>query len=153
MNWSGSSIEARLTDRDTAVQLLTRALYSFDDAAIFTIHGFCQRALLENAFESGSLFDTEMITDQSALVDEVCQDFWRSRIMGEAEEFLEQLITAGYTPEKLAGPFKGHYQDPGLSVIPQAGDPDIGPLSIRRAALFLRLESLWPVTGKSSLKS
>ena len=64
-------LESRATDSATAVKLLTRALYSFDDAAIFTIHGFCQRALLDNAFESGSLFDTEMITDQSALVDEV----------------------------------------------------------------------------------
>ncbi len=37
----------RLHDSERARQLLTRALYSFDDAAIFTIHGFCQRALLE----------------------------------------------------------------------------------------------------------
>jgi exodeoxyribonuclease V beta subunit len=115
----------RATDPDMAVKLLTRALYSFDDAAIFTIHGFCQRALLENAFESGSLFDTEMVTDQSALIDEVCNDFWRTKVLGGAGDFLEQLITAGYTPEKLARPFKGHYQDPGLSIIPNAGEPDL----------------------------
>ncbi|MDA8414213.1 MAG: UvrD-helicase domain-containing protein, partial [Desulfobacteraceae bacterium] len=136
-------LESRATDSALAVKLLTRALYSFDDAAIFTIHGFCQRALLDNAFESGSLFDTEMITDQSRLVDEVCQDFWRSRIMNEPAEFLEQLIEAGYTPDKLARPFKGHYQDPGLSIIPPAGDPDLGPLIFRRDALFGELNALW----------
>jgi exodeoxyribonuclease V beta subunit len=136
-------LEARATDRDRAVKLLTRALYSFDDAAIFTIHGFCQRALLDSAFESGSLFDTEMITDQSALVDEVCEDFWRSRIMNEPEEFLEQLIAAGYTPDRLSRPFKGHYQDPGLTIIPTAGDPDLGPLVARCTALFPGLASLW----------
>jgi len=136
-------IGARATDAAEAVKLLTRALYSFDDAAIFTIHGFCQRALLENAFESGSLFDTEMITDQGALVDEVCRDFWRSRIMGEAEEFLELLIGASYTPGRLAEPFKGHYQDPGLTIIPPAGDPDLAPLIDVRDALFHRLAALW----------
>lgn len=136
-------LEARATESATAVKLLTRALYSFDDAAIFTIHGFCQRALLDNAFESGSLFDTEMITDQSSIVDEVCDDFWRSRIMNEPEEFLEQLIAAGFTPAKLAKPFKGHYQDPKLTIIPLVGDPDLGPLIVRRDALFTGLESLW----------
>ena len=35
---------------------LRRALQSFDEAAIFTIHGFCQRTLPENAFESGLAF-------------------------------------------------------------------------------------------------
>ena len=84
-----------------------------------------------------------MITDQSALLDDVCDDFWRSLIMDEPEEFLEQLVAAGYTPEKLARPFKGHYQDPGLTIIPPAGDPDLGPLSARRDALFLRLAALW----------
>jgi exodeoxyribonuclease V beta subunit len=136
-------LEARAPDSATTVKLLTRALYSFDDAAIFTIHGFCQRALLENAFESGSLFDTEMITDQGALVDEVCQDFWRSRIMNEPEEFLELLIDEGCTPDRLASPFKGHYQDPGLAIIPPAGDPDLGPLIAGRNALFPGLASLW----------
>jgi exodeoxyribonuclease V beta subunit len=136
-------LEARTTDKGTAIKLLTRALYSFDDAAIFTIHGFCQRVLQDNAFESGSLFDTEMITDQSALVDEVSEDFWRSRIMNEPEEFQEQLVAAGYTPDKLAKPFKGHYQDPGLTVIPLAGDPDLRPLIVRRSSLFPGLEFIW----------
>ena len=34
---------------------LKTALLNFDQAAIFTIHGFCQRVLSENAFESGRL--------------------------------------------------------------------------------------------------
>jgi len=136
-------LETRETERATAVKLLTRALYSFDDAAIFTIHGFCQRALLENAFESGSLFDSEMITDQSALVDEVCNDYWRSQILGEPEEFLEHLIAEGYTPDELARPFRGHYQDPGLTIIPATVDPDLGPLTARRDVLFSGLASLW----------
>jgi exodeoxyribonuclease V beta subunit len=136
-------LEKQSLDRDEAVRLLTRALYSFDDAAIYTIHGFCQRALQDNAFESGSLFDTEMITDQSSLVGQVCEDFWRKEILCGSGDLLEKLVSQGCTPDKLALPFKGHYQDPQLSIIPYTSDPDLTALIDRRDTLFPRLESAW----------
>ncbi len=52
-------------DPKAAIGLLQEALHDFDEASIFTIHGFCQRTLHESAFESGSLFDTELIPDRS----------------------------------------------------------------------------------------
>ena len=68
----------QLHGRDAkALELLDAALRDFDRAAIFTIHGFCQRALRENAFESRMLFDTELVTDEQQLLREVLQDFWR----------------------------------------------------------------------------
>ena len=60
-----------------AVQLIQDAVVDFDNAAIFTIHGFCQRVLHENAFETQSLFDTELVTDSIGLSQEVVDDFWR----------------------------------------------------------------------------
>ncbi len=39
-----------------------------DEAAVFTIHGFCQRMLSLNAFESGMLFEQQLIEDESAAV-------------------------------------------------------------------------------------
>ena len=41
-------------------QLLSKALASFDRAAIHTIHGFCQQVLKDSAFEGQRLFDLEM---------------------------------------------------------------------------------------------
>jgi len=49
--WPGSEL---------ALGRLDLALRTFDCAAISTIHGFCSRALQENAFESGSLYDTSL---------------------------------------------------------------------------------------------
>ena len=60
-----------------AVRILRAALRDFDEAPIYTIHGFCQRALHENAFESMSLFDTELVPDERALNEEIVRDFWR----------------------------------------------------------------------------
>ncbi len=48
-----------------------------DEAAIFTIHGFCQRMLSLNAFESGMLFEQQLIEDESVLCCQAWADFWR----------------------------------------------------------------------------
>lgn len=56
---------------------LENALCDFDQASIFTIHGFCQRTLRENAFESRMSFETELVGDPGPLQREVSQDFWR----------------------------------------------------------------------------
>lgn len=56
---------------------LSRALCSFDQAAIFTIHGFCMRTLAENAFECGVPFAAEMMEEQASLRDEILADFRR----------------------------------------------------------------------------
>ncbi len=42
----------RLEDRAGARVLLAEAVTRMDEAAVHTIHGFCQRALQEHAFES-----------------------------------------------------------------------------------------------------
>ncbi|MGF1769863.1 exodeoxyribonuclease V subunit beta [Enterovibrio makurazakiensis] len=64
-------------DHKHAEQLLLQAERQMDEAAIYTIHGFCQRMLTQNAFESGSLFSNEFITDESTLRERAVSDFWR----------------------------------------------------------------------------
>ncbi len=133
----------RPQNSERAIKLLTRALYSFDDAAIFTIHGFCQRALLENTFESGSLFGSDMISDQSAIVKQVCDDFWRSRIMSQSDSFIEYLASAGYTPEKLVKPLDGHFQNPDMIIVPEIDDEPLAPLTVERDRLYIQACRLW----------
>jgi exodeoxyribonuclease V beta subunit len=70
---------------------LTAALYSFDDAAVFTIHGFCQRTLQEHAFESGAPFEARLITDQRALVREIVRDFWVRRLHDAPHDFVAHV--------------------------------------------------------------
>ncbi|HEY4352895.1 MAG TPA: exodeoxyribonuclease V subunit beta [Paraburkholderia sp.] len=49
-----------------------------DEAAVSTIHGWCNRMLSEHAFDSDSLFSQTLETDQSALQAEVVRDYWRT---------------------------------------------------------------------------
>jgi exodeoxyribonuclease V beta subunit len=52
-----AALVARVPDRAEAERRVRRALTDFDLAGILTIHGFCRRALVESAFESGLPFD------------------------------------------------------------------------------------------------
>jgi hypothetical protein len=63
-------------DRESDSRLLEDALRTFDLASIQTIHGFCGRALQDNAFESASLFDTEVVPDPSEIVRRAVNDFF-----------------------------------------------------------------------------
>jgi exodeoxyribonuclease V beta subunit len=65
-------------DHHAAMRRLEDALVNFDEAPIYTIHSFCQRVLSERAFESGMLFDAELVTNQSELLREIVYDFWRT---------------------------------------------------------------------------
>src|SRR5260370_26143884 len=68
----------KVTDRKQFERRLKLALQSFDEAPIFTIHGFCARVLADRAFESAALFEAELVTDQSRFLHEVADDFWRA---------------------------------------------------------------------------
>lgn len=76
---------------DATVKHLRNALRGFDEAAIFTIHGFCQRILLENAFESGVAFDAELVTDERPLCTEVVQDFWVEHLHAAPPAFVAYM--------------------------------------------------------------
>ncbi len=47
-----------------ARERLKEALFRFEHAAIYTIHGLCHRVLSELAFESGQLFSQELVNNQ-----------------------------------------------------------------------------------------
>lgn len=66
-----------IPDLPRAAAQLLAAERQMDDAGIFTIHGFCQRMLNLNAFESGMLFEQTLIEDEFPLRRQVTADFWR----------------------------------------------------------------------------
>jgi exodeoxyribonuclease V beta subunit len=70
-------------DDATMLQRLDRALHGFDEASIFTIHGFCQRALSDAPFSAQVPLSLELVPDDSLLLQEIVHDFWRRRIAGD----------------------------------------------------------------------
>jgi exodeoxyribonuclease V beta subunit len=70
---------------------LRRALQEFDEAAIFTIHGFCQRTLQEHSFESGAAFDAELVEKNDVPQRILANDLWARLLEGEDPEFVAWL--------------------------------------------------------------
>jgi exodeoxyribonuclease V beta subunit len=59
-------------------QRLRLAAEWMDEAAVSTIHGWCNRMLREHAFDSGSLFSQTLEADQTELEQEAVRDYWRT---------------------------------------------------------------------------
>jgi len=81
---------------------LTESIREFDNAAIFTIHGFCNRILNEYSFETGGSFNAELMTDQSSIVMNAVEEFWRKEVYRAPTLFVKYLYSQNYTPAKLA---------------------------------------------------
>lgn len=63
--------------RQAAIQRLEMAANWMDEAAIFTIHSWCQRMLSSHAFHSRALFEQTMRTTLTPIVEQAVQDYWR----------------------------------------------------------------------------
>ena len=119
------SIEDIAPENKKNILLLQNALINFDEAAIFTIHGFCFRILKEQAYESSSLFDTELITDQDHLLQETLDDFWRKNFYNLSPAFAAYALQANYSSEGFLKLFSGQLQNPLLKIIPDDTEPEI----------------------------
>lgn len=104
---------------------LQNAIINFDEAAIFTIHGFCFRILKEQAYESSSLFDTELITDQGHLLLETVDDFWRKNFYTASPTFAKYALHEKHSSESLCNLVSRHLQNPLLKIIPEIKEPEI----------------------------
>jgi len=71
---------------------LRRALAEFDEAAIFTIHGFCQRTLTENAFESGMPFDAQLVEKAKPLQETLAHDLFHRLLAEQDPGFVRWLV-------------------------------------------------------------
>ena len=79
-------------ERNRAAWALAMAAESMDDASVHTIDAWCQRMLKEHAFDSGSLFDEELVADEEAMRIEAAQDYWRQACYPLAPEPLSQIL-------------------------------------------------------------
>ena len=142
-------ILSQLDDHKTAAQQLKDALTLMDEAAIFTIHSFCQRMLTENAFESGSLFDAELITDEIDYLREIAEDFWRSHFYAfdEADAaWVAKQWKAG--PSTLLEELRSALNRHELTVIPSVTESQLETLWNRRSQLIEQVQQRWNSEGE-----
>jgi len=106
-------------DHRAAAVRLKDALADFDEAPIYTIHGFCQRVLADQAFETGTLFDAELVTDERDLFREVTWDFWRRNFYSNDSLGVFLAIQGKITPKKLLKDLEELAKNPTLTILPK----------------------------------
>ncbi len=93
-------LQALLADVDVALarKRLQLALSCMDNAAIFTIHGFCKRLLSQYAFEAGISFDLDMQDGASELREQAVLDYWRQHAWQDTS--VAQLLASQFSDAK-----------------------------------------------------
>lgn len=79
-----------------ALLRLSIAEREIDTASVFTIHGFCQKMLVQFAFESGVRFDLDLQPNQSDLLKKLSEEVWR-------EQFYPQDLAITYAVAEQLG--------------------------------------------------
>ena len=125
---------------------LSLSLANFDETAIYTIHSFCQRILMDNAFASGELFETELIENQHSLEQEFVEDFWRRHFYENHPVIVQYSLAGNMDKNTLLALLRMVLAKPDLKVI-----PDFDPFSMTDFEQDLkclrenysRFQSLW----------
>ena len=138
-------------DHEAARRRLNEALIDYDQAAIFTIHGFCQRLIHENAFETHSLFDTELVSNQSSLIQEVVDDFWREIFYTAPPEWIGYALSEVKNPDYFVS-LLDKVKTPDVRVLPESPKPAMEALEPFRNALK-DLKKAWPTSRVPVMKA
>ncbi|MCQ4143560.1 exodeoxyribonuclease V subunit beta [Vogesella sp. AC12] len=139
-----TALAARLAAQDGAMarERLRTAINGFDAAAIYTIHGFCQRVLTDAAFDSGQTFAAELASDNLAELQQLADDFWRQHIV--ALPALSQVLAEnGDTPEGWLAEIRPFLSKPYL----RHPDIDSAALLDARAAVAAAWQPLQAATA------
>ncbi|HDZ8964912.1 TPA: exodeoxyribonuclease V subunit beta [Aeromonas dhakensis] len=130
---------AEVEDHELAARRLLAAERQMDEAAVFTIHGFCQRMLKQNAFESGALFETEFLTDDSQLRLQAVSDYWRAEFYPVDKTLASAVRALWPSPAALLREMNGWLDNSELEMRPPAGDET---LAARHQAAMARIEAV-----------
>ena len=130
-------------DSEQAIRLLRFAELQMDEAAIYTIHGFCQRMLMQNAFESGSLFQQTLLEDDTKLLQQACNDFWRSHFYDLSTPLTELIFSYWENPEQLQTVLRGWLSRNDVQFLPAIDDFDFKAKYERSLIAIKVLKSNW----------
>jgi len=115
-----------------------------DEAAVSTIHGWCNRMLREHAFDSDSLFTQTLETDQSEMLAEVVRDYWRTFLYPLSLNDVGVVLQWWSTPDALRLQIMRLLEHAALW---EATPPPVQAISAARdsaATVLATLKAPWP---------
>ncbi|MGF1719883.1 exodeoxyribonuclease V subunit beta [Vibrio kyushuensis] len=132
-----------ISNHKEAAKILLQAERQMDEAAVYTIHGFCQRMLTQNAFESGSRFNNEFVTDESHLKAQVIADYWRRNFYPLAINLAGEVRRIWGSPAELLSDIGGYLTGAPLTLSVEAMSGDLQSLHQENLSKVDALKQLW----------
>jgi exodeoxyribonuclease V beta subunit len=147
------------TDWPALAQRLQYAADAMDEAAIATLHGWCQRVLREQAFASGTPFALTLVPDPADAIEEAAADLWRLQIQPLPQDLAQWVAQTWTSPQALAAEVRlllphadrWHATDPPLADTPVA-EGLARALDARQAAL-VALKTPWVSHAQAALEA
>ena len=130
-----------LEDIPTALRCLKLAEQNLDLASIYTIHGFCRRMLMQHAFNSGVHFNLKLLKDQSDLLKQFANEFWREHFYSQPFEI------ANFISKELGSP------DNVLSILESDLNKDVSVATDNQQSLSLSIDEFLQKSVGERLKA
>ena len=130
-----------LKDIPTALRRLKLAEQNLDLASIYTIHGFCRRMLMQHAFNSGVHFNLKLLKDQSDLLKQFANEFWREHFYSQPFEI------ANFISKELGSP------DDVLSILESDLNKDVSVATDNQQSLSLSIDEFLQKSVGERLKA
>lgn len=127
-----------------AKKILTTALAHIDEAAIYTIHSFCQQMLQDYAFESGTSFATELVPDETNVLMTAAADVWRQRLATVSMEEAAWIISQWSDPWELLSEIKPTLHNDELRILPPLTAHEVRQEVTRVLTRLNRIRTEWP---------
>jgi exodeoxyribonuclease V beta subunit len=123
----------------------------FDEASIYTIHGFARTVLKEYPFETGMAFNVDIHQDTKGLVDELIGDFWRGKnieLSKLSNNKLQGAINSWFKKDALTSQFNMFISQPNTQLpLPDAPDrwseKSIKECYVEISQLFDEIMDIW----------
>ncbi len=102
-----SEFQKRYKGSESVISILKEAIQNFDDSQVFTIHGFCQKILQEEALSAGTPFEMS-VNPSGDLYETAAEDFWRMFMDKHGGDdagryLISKLLNIAETPAELIG--------------------------------------------------
>lgn len=131
---------------DEALLRLSIAEREIDTASVFTIHGFCQKMLMQFAFESGVRFDLTLQPNQGELLKRLSEEVWREQFYPQGVLESEVISAELSTPKQALSAIY-----PYLSVeLPPTNKTETLATALQRYNQFIQeIKEYWRLNGKT----
>ncbi|MCA6062974.1 exodeoxyribonuclease V subunit beta [Thalassolituus marinus] len=143
----GQNSDAQHSDIDAVCRQLKPWLQSnlalMDEAAIYTIHGFCQRMLKQFAFDSGVVFSAELVLDSDSYLQQACEDIWRQQAYTLDEPQGRYLISRYAGPDDVLAKVRSRISRPDMTVVPAVSAQGLSKAWHNAEAAFMTAKAAW----------